>query len=205
MLITQIVLVKKELYRIDIDYEFAFALYTRELKKFHLKEQLEVSEQLVDVIQNEIVLPRARRKAMMLLKHSDKTKEELRKRLLEASFSPSIVEKAMEYVESYGYINDERYMENYVFFKKGSKSKKQIEMELLKKGMERQQVSQYLEENEWDEAEVLKELVCKRLWGKNIEDKKELQKQYGYFMRKGYSYSMVKRVIEEYLEGIESE
>ena len=100
MLITKIEFIKKELYRVDIDYEFAFALYERELKQFHLKENLELSEELVEEIEKEIVLPRAKRKAMLLLKYSDRTKEELRKRLLEASFHSNIVEKAIEYVEA---------------------------------------------------------------------------------------------------------
>lgn len=205
MLITKIEFIKKELYRVDIDYEFAFALYERELKQFHLKENLELSEELVEEIEKEIVLPRAKRKAMLLLKYSDRTKEELRKRLLEASFHSNIVEKAIEYVEAYGYINDQCYMENYILFKKTSKSKKQIEMELIKKGMERQQVTQYLEENQWDEIEVLREAVRKRLMGKRLQEEKDLQKQYGYFMRKGYSYYQVKKVIEEYLEELETE
>lgn len=205
MLITRIELIKKELYRVDLDYEFSFALYTRELKQFHLKENLEISQELVEQIENDVVLPRAKRKAMMLLKHSDRTKEELRKRLIEASFRSDVVEKAMEYVESYGYVDDERYMENYVFFKKGNKSKKQIEVDLIKKGMDRQQVTQYLEENQWDETEVLRDLVRKRLTGKRVQDEKELQKHYGYFMRKGYSYYTIKKVIEEYLEALETE
>lgn len=205
MLITRIEQIKKELYRIEIDYEFAFALYTREMKKLHLKEECEIQEEVVEMIEKDIVLPRAKRKAMMLLQRSDRTREELRKRLLEASFSLNIVDKTLEYIDSYGYINDERYMENYVFFKKGNKSKKQIEMELIKKGLDRQQVTQYLEENEWDETKVLRELVEKRLSKKANLDEKELQKQYGYFMRKGYAYYTVKRIIDAYLEEIETE
>lgn len=205
MLVTRIELVKKDLYRIDLDYEFAFALYAREIRQYGLKEGMEISEELKTTLEKEIVLKRARKKAMMLLKYSDRTKEELRKRLIEASFSITMAEEAIAYVESYGYVNDERYIENYVVFKKDSKSRKQIEMELVKKGISKQQVTQYLEENDWDETEILQGLVEKRLAGKKIQDEKEMQKHYGYFMRKGYSYYAVKKAIQEYMDVLEAE
>ena len=204
MLLTKIEPIKKELYRIEFDYEFVFALYSREIKQFHLEEGIEVSDELVTLIEREIVIPRARKKAMMLLKYSDRTKEELRKKLLEASFSASVAEEALSYVESYGYVDDARYIENYVTFKKDRKSKKQIELELLQKGVQKEEVIQYLEDNEWNESEVLKKLVEKRLLGKVPCEPKEMQKHYQYFLRKGYSYSLVKKVIEEYLEEYES-
>lgn len=205
MLITKMERIKKEFYRIDLDYEFAFALYSKEIKMFHLEEGIEIEESVAFTIEKEIVLKRAKKKAMLLLKHGDRTREELRKRLIEASFSASMAEQAITYVESYGYIDDNRYMENYVVFKKDGKSKKQIEMELIQKGIKKEEVTAYLEENEWDEGEVLRKLVEKRLQGKVPCEPKEMQKHYSYFLRKGYSYSLVRRVVEEYLEEIEIE
>lgn len=200
MLITKMEQKKKDLFCIDFDYEFTFALYAREIRQFHLKEGIEVSEELVELIKREIIVPRARRKAMSLLEHRDRTREELKKRLLEASFSSYMAEQAVAYVESYGYINDQRYIENYVFFKKEKKSRKQIEIELLQKGIKKEQLEQYLEEHQWNEEEGLKQLVAKRLQGKNKFDDKERQKQYTYFLRKGYSYRLIQKAIQDYLE-----
>lgn len=199
MVVTKIELIKKEYYRVDLEYTFAFALYKSEIRQYGLKEGMELSTQLIQVIQQDIVIPRARKKAMMLLQYRDRTKEELRSRLLEAQFHQDVVEDAISYVESYGYINDERYIEQYISFQKEKKSKKQLQMELLKKGIAKQEIANYMEENEWDEFDDLRTLVQKRCFGKSLNEEKELQKQYAYFMRKGYQYSDIKRAIQQYM------
>ena len=58
----------------------------------------------------------ARRKAMLLLEHMDRTEKGLSDRLRQAGFSAEAVEDAMNYVRSYGYLNDDRYAENYISF-----------------------------------------------------------------------------------------
>ena len=51
---------------------------------------------------------RARKKAMRLLEHMDRTEKGLTDKLRQAEFSPEAVEDALAYVKSYGYINDAR-------------------------------------------------------------------------------------------------
>ena len=65
----------------------------------------------------------ARRKAMLLLEHMDRTEKGLSDRLRQAGFSAEATEDAMEYVRSYGYLNDLRYAENYISFRMGTKSR----------------------------------------------------------------------------------
>ena len=57
---------------------------------------------------------KATRKAMQLLEHMDRTEKGLRDRLGQNGFSQTAIEAAMEYVKSYGYINDERYARTYI-------------------------------------------------------------------------------------------
>ena len=49
----------------------------------------------------------ARRKAMLLLEHMDRTEKGLSDRLRQAGFSAEATEDAMNYVRSYGYLNDQ--------------------------------------------------------------------------------------------------
>ena len=72
----------------------------------------------------------ARRKAMLLLEHMDRTEKGLSDRLRQAGFSAEATEDAMEYVRSYGYLNDLRYAENYISFRMGTKSRQKILQEL---------------------------------------------------------------------------
>ncbi|MDY5663032.1 MAG: regulatory protein RecX, partial [Blautia sp.] len=52
---------------------------------------------------------KARRKALLLLEHMDRTEKGLSDRLRQAGFSIEAVEDALAYVRSYGYLDDDRY------------------------------------------------------------------------------------------------
>ena len=56
------------------------------------------------------MIVKARKKALTLLTDRDRTRSELADRLKRAGFSEEIVSDAVAYAESYGYINDERYI-----------------------------------------------------------------------------------------------
>ena len=60
---------------------------------------------------------RARKKAMRLLEHMDRTEKGLTDKLRQAEFSQEAVEDAIAYVKSYGYINDARYARTYISFR----------------------------------------------------------------------------------------
>ena len=59
----------------------------------------------------------ARRKAMRLLEHMDRTEKGLREKLRQAGFTSQAVDHALTYVEAYGYIDDERYARTYIAYK----------------------------------------------------------------------------------------
>ena len=82
----------------------------------------------------------ARRKAMLLLEHMDRTEKGLSDRLRQAGFSAEATEDAMNYVRSYGYLNDYRYAMNYISFRMGTKSRQKILQELSGKGIDRETV-----------------------------------------------------------------
>ena len=94
----------------------------------------------------------ARRKAMLLLEHMDRTEKGLSDRLRQAGFSAEATEDAMNYVRSYGYLNDYRYAMNYISFRMGTKSRQKILQELSGKGIDRETVLAA-----WEEAAEIEE------------------------------------------------
>lgn len=79
-----------------------------------------------------------RKKALKLLEHMDRTEKGLTDRLRQAGFSDDAVQYAMDYVKSYGYINDARYARNYIAYRLETKSKQRILQELGQKGIDRE-------------------------------------------------------------------
>lgn len=137
-------------------------------------------------------------KAMQLLLYKDRTERELSERLKQTGFSEQAVRAAMEYVESFGYIDDLRYATNYVSFRRESKSRREIIYKLREKGVADNTIEQALEEEYQGEGEAIRNLLEKRLKGKKIEEleRRERDKHIAYLCRKGYSYSEIQRALD---------
>ena len=132
----------------------------------------------------------ARRKAMLLLEHMDRTEKGLSDRLRQAGFSAEATEDAMNYVRSYGYLNDHRYAMNYISFRMGTKSRQKILQELSGKGIDR-------ETEEPDELAILRVAVEKKCQPDTVLDEKGMRRLQGFLQRRGFSYGDISHVLEE--------
>ena len=108
MRITEIVPVTKAKYRVVTDEQLAFMLYKGELSRYRLKENGELSAETFQEIFKEILVKRAKLRAMHLLTRMDYTEAELEKKLMKGEYTPQAVKIAMDYVRSYHYLDDER-------------------------------------------------------------------------------------------------
>ena len=138
--------VTKTKFRIYLDGEFAFVLYKSELARYGIKDGGEISDEMAAKIKEETVLKRARVKALKLLGDMDRTRAELKDRLMRSDFTEEIAELALAYADSFGYLNDERYVENYVRSRKETKSRREICAELSRKKVDREIVERVLED-----------------------------------------------------------
>lgn len=144
---------------------------------------------------------RALKKAMRLLEHMDRTERGLRDRLNQEGFSQEATDKAIEYVKSYGYINDDRYARNYIAFRIHSLSRHKIIQDLIRKGVDRETADQAWEEesalNDYDEQSLLKNTIEKKYSADTQLDEKEMRRLYGYLVRRGFQFSDIASVLEE--------
>ncbi len=140
----------------------------------------------------------ARLKAMNLLADMDRTQFQLREKLKKAGFSDHSIEEAIAYVGSFGYLNDERFTENYIDARKQRKSRRELFAELSAKGIPSELIEDkmsvcYTEE---DEQEAILHLLKKRRYRSDTADSAEKQKTAAYLARKGFSYREIQRVME---------
>ena len=96
MYVTKIEPVTKTKYKVFIDGQFAFVLYKGELSRYHIAQDTEVDERLVSQILSEIVLKRAKLRAMHLLTDMDRTESQLRTKLKQGLYPDDIIEQAMK-------------------------------------------------------------------------------------------------------------
>lgn len=141
------------------------------------------------------------RKAMRLLVSRDRSEQELRERLAREGYDPESAGTAIDYVKSYGYVNDRRYAENYVMSAGSKKSRAALRSFLQEKGIAGEEIENALEELPGDETELIGQLLVKKAGQPHKMEEKELRRALGYLARKGFSSGDIWKVIREYQEG----
>ena len=197
MIITKIEAVNKTKYKVYVEGQFTFALYKGELSRYHLKEEGEVPEETVEKIKKDIVLKRAKLRTMHLLDDMDRTEFQLRTKLRQNHYTDDIIEAALAYVKSFGYINDEAYIRRFIDSRRDKKSRKELYALLCQKGLDRGAVDEALNAayEGCSEEDTIRGIVRKKHWDLEAADAKDKQKFYGYLLRKGFKYEEICRII----------
>ena len=188
MIVTEIKPVTRQKFQIELDGQPAFVLYKGELSRYHIQKDEELPE-----LVGQVLTKRAKLRAMHLLEKMDRTRAELKKKLEQSGYPTKAVEEALEYVESFHYIDDVRYAARYIEFQKSKKGKARLKMELLQKGISAEIVARALEEAEeqMDAKETIRKMLQSKRKGEGAMEEKEKQRLYGFFMRKGFSSSEI--------------
>ena len=197
MIVKAVVPVDKRKCKVFLEGDFAFVLYKSEAARFHIEEGNDLPAKTYEMIEEEILLKRARDRALYLLQSQGRTQAEMIKKLKDDGYSQSVTERVLSFLQEYHFIYDNAYTENYIHVNKGRKSKRQITYELQQKGVDRDQIRQMLEENPVDEEETVRALLKKKTGGRIPEDKKEIQKLAAFLGRKGFSFEVISRVLRD--------
>ncbi len=200
MIITAIEEITKSKSKVFLDGEFAFALYKGELREYHMEVGKELSEAAYEEILRKVLPKRAKLRAMNLLQKREYTEMQLRRKLMEGFYPEESIEEALAYVASYHYTDDLRYAVSYIEDHETSKSRLRMEQDLMAKG-----ISKAVLERAWleweekggsqNEEEMIRALLQKRHFDPETADFGEIQKQYAFLMRKGFSGDAVRRVL----------
>ena len=162
------------------------------------KEQF-LEEEMPEKTEHELKeeIRRAKLRALHLLTAMDRTEANLREKLA-ASYCEEAVETAIAYVKSYGYLDDERYVKVYIESKSRSKSRRQIEQELIyKKGLSKEIVQKGFETAQLvDVSEVITKYMQKKRIDPQNCDYEQKQKFFAYMMRKGFQIEELKTVFD---------
>ncbi len=202
MIVTGIQELTKAKVKVFVDYEFAFVLYKGELRTYGVREEAEITEETYQLILDEVLTKRAKLRCMYLLKSRDYTKQGLREKLTKECYAEEIIERAVAYVVSFGYVDDLRYAKAYINYAGKSKSRKQIEFDLVKKGVAKEDITAAFEElGELDELESEEKLIQALLVKKHYKNAEatleERRKMIGFLYRKGFSLDKIYKVVGE--------
>lgn len=179
--------------RIYVDEVFCFSLYEREIHNYQLKLNMELSRELYDQILENTVFKRGKQKALNLLKRMDYTEGELREKLKKSDFTIDIVDRVIDYINSYHYLDDTRYVNHYIAYKKSNKSIRQIKMELKRKGVDNELINQQIEEANISDKIAIQRAIAKKTKDIHSLTYEEKQKIGAYLFRKGFTESDIRQ------------
>lgn len=196
MLVTRVEPVTKSRSRVYVDEQLAFILYKGELSRYKIKENTEITREVYDEIIREVLVKRSRLRCMNLLKSMDRTEHQLCEKLRHGGYPEEVIRQAIEYVKSYGYVDDKRYASSYLRCYQGRKSLRQMQQELMQKGISREDINEALAEQEFhDEKELIHRWIEKKRVDLDKASRAEIQKLYMFLMRKGFSSSDISKVL----------
>ena len=182
--------------KVLISEDFAFVLYNGEIRRYHIEEGAELTEERYRQILDEVLRKRARERAIYLLKEKDRTEAELTKKLREVFYPEEVIREVLELFKARHYIDDEEYGRRYLDNHSQKKSRRRLQYDLQRKGLDRDQIEELLEEIEVPEADQIRELLQK----KGETDQKEKGKLMMALARKGFAYEAIRSVMGEWLD-----
>lgn len=183
---------------IFLDGTFLFGLSSETVGALGLCVGREVDRAELDRIAHEEQLHAARQYAFLLLSYKARTTSELRQRLTRKGFSPDIVSCTLQRLAELKMIDDagfaRRFVEDRIAI--GHKGKWRVRGELLKRGIDRQQIDAAIAEAP-DEVAAAREVAAKYL-GRNrrLEPDVLSRRLYALLARRGFSPDTIRQVID---------
>lgn len=176
-----------------------FALYNKEIKRFNIEAEKDLDEATIEQIKNEILLKRCFERSLYILKNNDKTKSQLTMKLKDNYYPIEIIDRTLEKLISYGYIDDKKYILSYYNSRSKSKSKNYIINMLMQKGIPKEEIISVLAEiEEIDEEKIIVNLIKKKEKTYNIKESSSKNKMIQFLLRKGFSYEIVSKTINNF-------
>ncbi|MCH5342375.1 MAG: regulatory protein RecX [Acetatifactor sp.] len=200
MRVTRIEELTKSRSRVYIDEEFAFVLYKGELRSYRIVVGEELAPEDYETIMGQVLPKRAKLRAMNLLKSREYTTKQLHDKLKDGGYPERIISEALAYVESFHYTDDLRYAVAYISGHESTRSRRRIELDLLNKGIDQDTLDRAWQEWEeqggtQDEQVMIRELLKKRGYDPETADRKEIQRQGAFLMRRGFSGESVRKAL----------
>lgn len=206
--VTGLVELDKKRYQVYLDEEPAFVLYKGEIRKYKIADGNPLAQAVYQEIMQEVLPKRAKLRAMNLLTKRPYTEKKLRQKLAEGKYPEEIIDIALSYVKSYGYIDDEAYARDYIAYHITAESPLRIRQKLMEKGIDGDIINACLEEQDEEamrelQIRQIQQLAQKKSHGQMPTDPRESAKVIQYLLRRGYAMNLVKAALStEILEDL---
>ena len=183
----------KQRVNIFVDDAFFCGLLKETAVIFGLKIGKEIDENKLKEAIFDSEVKTACEKATSLIASRMHSKKEIFEKLLLKGYEKQVIERAIEKLEEYHYVDDELFTKQ--FIEQNQKhSKRMIENKLKQKGVNTEflaKINEIRDENH--EIELCKALAEKYAKSKDVSNKENQQKMYASLSRRGFSFDVIKK------------
>lgn len=210
MFVTTIVRLDKKKSLIVLDEDIKISLYQSELYKYGIQENVELPDDICKDIFEKLLPRRARERVFYMLKDSDKSEHDIRTKLLSAYYPEPIVEDIICYMKSMNYLDDKRFVDNYIRSHRKQKSINRIKSDLHFHGVDKRIISESIEllkEDcdflEEEQQNIIRKEFIKRRYDFQNKDEKLKNKIIMSLVRKGFEFDDIYSVYRDMKENID--
>ncbi|MCR4672380.1 MAG: recombination regulator RecX [Lachnospiraceae bacterium] len=197
MEVTAIETVTRNKMRVFLDGEPAFVVSRRSLTDLGIREGSSFSDEEAGEFMKK-VYRLAAMSAMEILTRRDHTRQELMEKLSVRGYSEEISRKALEYVESFNYIDEERYAAQFIESRRGRDSLAMLKRRLRERGLSDEDIERAVEASGWDDSEGIKRAIVKKFGSEEgfaEADQDTMVKFVKGLISKGYRYQDIRRFL----------
>lgn len=199
--VTSVLPQDKKKVKIILDNGESFVLYKGEASKLSLFEKEILEESEYQKIIKEVLGKRAIKCAMYLLEQQERTEKQLRDKLQQNGYPQACIEQALEYVESYHYVDDYRYACVYIRYHQERESRQKLTQKLMLRGISRELIERAMEEEfVADEKQQILELLKKKSYNAETADEASYRKIVQFLMRRGFKTGDILSAMHYYEE-----
>ena len=177
-----------------VDGKYSFSLSLNELVAEKLKINQVIDESELKQLKKLSLDGKLKGRALEWVMNRPRSIRELRDYLYRKKAEPEQITSITEEFENRGYINDRTFAEWLIDMRtRGGKSARAIQNELMKKGVNREIISETVPKDSDQERQLLKELIEKKQRLSRYKNDEMKLKQ--YLLRHGFSYDDIKAVL----------
>jgi Uncharacterized protein conserved in bacteria len=200
-IITKIELQKRNKDRVNVyvNEEFSFACSAELTYTCSLSKDKEIDIDIIKEIINKDNFIKCKSYALKIIERTYKTERQTFDKLAQKEYDEKIINKTIDFLKEYKFIDDVKYTEAYIKDKLKSQGKNRIKYALINKGISETLIKEKLSclDSNIEEDAALKLAEKKyRLLIKNESDNRKIYKKLGdYLVRNGYNLDIVQNIL----------
>lgn len=192
---------KKGRYNIFLDGEYAFGLYKETIYHFGLRTKDELDEKRIGELKSYDEINFGKKVAYRFLNFKPRSEKEVRTKLKGHKLSDESIDKILDSLKEFKFVNDEQYAKMYIESKVSLKpeGRRSLKIRLAQKGIGKETSEKTVEENYTEETEFQKALDLVTKYQKKVKAKTAIEKKqkcYKHLLSKGFSYDLINRVLK---------